>query len=134
MLRSDIYDRVWFFDLEWVPDADAARLLLDLPEDISEREAFEALWREAGATTEKPRPFLKYLHSRVVSIAILMRCVHYDGPEPRIEFHLRSLPRLPAEKAVANEGQIILEFLDGLGKHRPQLVGFNSQESDVQVL
>ena len=134
MLRSNIHDRVWFFDLEWVPDADAAKILLDLPEDISEAEAFEALWRRAGATEEKPRPFLKYLYSRIVSIAVLMRCVRYDGPEARIEFHLRSLPRLPAEKADANEGRIILEFLDGLGKHRPQLVGFNSQESDVQVL
>jgi predicted PolB exonuclease-like 3'-5' exonuclease len=134
MLRSNIYDRVWFFDLEWVPDADAAKILLDLPEDISEIEAFEALWRHAGAREENQRPFLKYLYSRIVSIAVLMRCVRYDGPEARVEFHLRSLPKLPAEKEEANEGQIIVEFLDALGKHRPQLVGFNSQESDVQVL
>jgi len=134
MLRSDINDRVWFFDLEWVPDAEAARILLDLPDDISEAEAFEAFWHHAGATEDKPRPFLKYLFSRVVSIAVLMRCVRYDGPEARIEFHLRSLPSLPANKDDADEGRIIRDFLDGLGKHKPQLVGFNSQESDVQVL
>src|SRR5690348_7198038 len=99
MLRSDIYDKVWFFDLEWVPDADAARILLDVPEEASEREAFEALWLKAGATEEKPMPFLKYLYSRIVSIAVLMRCVKYDGPEPRLEFHLRSLPKLPALKS-----------------------------------
>ena len=134
MLRSDIYDKVWFFDLEWVPDVDAARLLFDLPDDASEKEAFELLWQKAGATKERPRPFLKYLYSRIVSIAVLIRSVRYDGPEPRIEFALRSLPKLPALKADCDEGTIICEFLEQLGKHKPQLVGFNSQESDVQVL
>jgi predicted PolB exonuclease-like 3'-5' exonuclease len=134
MLRSDIYDKVWFFDLEWVPDVDAARLLLDVPEDATEREAFEALWRNAGATDEKRRPFLKYLYSRIVSIAFLTRYVFYDGPEKRIEFKLHSLPSLPAEKADADEGKLICDFLDALGRRKPQLVGYNSQESDVQVL
>jgi len=134
MLRNGIYDKVWFFDLEWVPDADAAKILYGLPEETSEADAFSEMWRRAGATAERPRPFLKYLHSRIVSIAVLMRYVRYEGPEARVEFHLRSLPKLPAEKADANEGELILEFLDALGKNRPQLVGYNSQESDVQVL
>src|SRR5215831_16937963 len=134
MLRSDIYDKVWFFDLEWVPDADAARLLLGEPDDISEADAFRALWRSAGGSEGKPRPFLKYLYSRIVSIAVLMRCVKYDGPEARVEFHLKSLPKLPALKEECDEGELICEFLEQLGKHKPQLVGFNSQESDVQVL
>ena len=134
MLRSNIHDRVWFFDLEWVPDAEAAKILLDLPDDTPEAEAFQALWYHSGACDAKPRPFLKYLYSRIVSIAVLMRCVRYDGPEARIEFHLRSLPKLPARKDEANEGEIIGDFLEQLGKHKPQLVGFNSQESDVQVL
>jgi len=134
MLRSEIYDKVWFYDLEWVPDADAAKILFDLPEEISEAEAFQALWRHSGATPERPRPFLKYLYSRIVSIAVLMRFVRYDGPEARIEFHLTSLPKVATEKAECDEGRLIVEFLDALGKHRPQLVGFNSQESDVQVL
>lgn len=134
MLRSNIHDRVWFFDLEWVPDVDAAKILLDLRDDISEAEAFEALWRKAGATPERPRPFLKYLYSRIVSIAFLTRYVYYDGPQPRIEFKLHSLPSLPATKSEADEGKLICDFLDALGRRKPQLVGFNSQESDVQVL
>jgi 3'-5' exonuclease len=134
MLRGNIYDRVWFFDLEWVPDADAARILLDLPENISEADAFQALWRHGGATPEKPRPFLKYLYSRIVSIAFLTRYVYYEGSDSRIEFKLHSLPSLPTMKEDADEGKIICAFLDALGRRKPQLVGFNSQESDVQVL
>jgi predicted PolB exonuclease-like 3'-5' exonuclease len=134
MLRSNIHDRVWFFDLEWVPDIDAAKILLDLPDDVGEREAFEALWRNAGATPEKPRPFLKYLYSRIVPIAFLTRYVYYEGPEARIEFKLHSLPSLPAEKAEHDEGKLICDFLDALGRRKPQLVGYNSHESDVQVL
>jgi predicted PolB exonuclease-like 3'-5' exonuclease len=134
MLRTKINDRVWFFDLEWVPDIDAAKILLDLPDDISEPEAFQALWRYAGATPEKPKPFLKYLYSRIVSIAFLTRYVFYDGPDARIEFKLHSLPSLPAEKVDADEGKLICDFLDALGRRKPQLVGYNSQESDVQVL
>jgi predicted PolB exonuclease-like 3'-5' exonuclease len=128
---------VWFFDLEWVPDADAAKILLGAPDDISEKEAFEALWKHAGATPEKPRPFLKYLYSRVVSIAFLTRYVHYDDSTPRVkrvEFKIHSLPQLPTTKEQVDEGKIIRAFLDGLGRRKPQLVGFNSQESDVQVL
>lgn len=134
MLRNDIYDKVWFFDLEWVPDADAAKILLGLPYDVSEAEAFDALWRHAGATETRPRPFLKYLYSRIVSIAFLTRYVYFDGPESRIEFKLHSLPSLPAVKNDLSEGKIISDFLDALGRRKPQLVGFNSQESDVQVL
>lgn len=137
MLRNNINDRVWFFDLEWVPDADAARILFDLPENISEADAFQALWRHAGATPEKPRPFLKYLYSRIVSIAFLTRYVYYDDSTPRmprIEFKLHSIPSLPTIKADVDEGKIICAFLDALGRRKPQLVGFNSQESDVQVL
>jgi len=137
MLRSNINDRVWFFDLEWVPDADAARILLGVSEEASEKEAFEALWRSSGGTPEKPRPFLKYLYSRIVSIAFLTRYVFYDDSTPRakrVEFKLHSLPQLPTTKAEADEGKIICDFLDALGRRKPQLVGFNSQESDVQVL
>jgi predicted PolB exonuclease-like 3'-5' exonuclease len=134
MLRSHIHDRVWFFDLEWVPDADAARILLGLPDDIPETDAFEALWRHGGATPERPRPFLKYLYSRIVSIAFLTRYVRYEGPDAIVDFALHSLPALPANKDEADEGQLICRFLEALGKRKPQLVGFNSQESDVQVL
>jgi predicted PolB exonuclease-like 3'-5' exonuclease len=134
MLRSDIYDKIWFFDLEWVPDAELAKKIYGVPEGTSEAEAFEVIWARNGATPERPRPFIKYLYSRVVSIAFLTRYVVYDGPEPRTDFKLHSLPSLPAQKTEADEAKIILDFLDALGRRKPQLVGFNSAESDVQVL
>jgi predicted PolB exonuclease-like 3'-5' exonuclease len=46
---------------------------------------------------------------------------------------LNSFPELPTNGDCA-EGEIIERFLTALGKYRPQLVGFNSLESDVQVL
>ena len=38
MLKRDIPERVWFFDMEWVPDAAASRrLFADLPADATEK-------------------------------------------------------------------------------------------------
>jgi predicted PolB exonuclease-like 3'-5' exonuclease len=55
-----------------------------------------------------------------------------DGVE-EIEFRLNSFPELPVNGDIA-EAEIIERFLAAVGKYRPQLVGFNSLESDVQVL
>ena len=46
MLKSEINDPVWFFDLEWVPDAAGAIRLYGLPQDTSERDAMQRLWEE----------------------------------------------------------------------------------------
>src|SRR5262249_20988145 len=92
MFKSGIPELVLFFDLEWVPDASAAKRLYDLPDDVTEIEAMQALWQKAGATPENPRPFIKYLYSRVVSIAFLSRKRVYQDNEPTVEFTLNSLP------------------------------------------
>lgn len=133
MLRRNIPERIWFFDMEWVPDAMAARRLFDLPKDMSESDAIDTLWSKYGATEEVRRPFLKYLLSRIVSVAFVQRrAIFRDDHE--IEFKLYSLPRLPIEGEALGEDQIIERFLHQLGEKHPQLVGFNSYESDVQVL
>ena len=134
MFKSGIPELVLFFDLEWVPDAAAAKRLYDLPDDVTEVEAMQALWEKAGATPENPRPFLKYLFSRVVSIAFLSRKRVYRDGEPTVEFKLNSLPNLPLASDVVDEAFIIGQFLDWVGRGCPQLVGYNSQESDLQVL
>lgn len=136
MLKSEIHDPVWFFDLEWVPDAAGAIRLFDLPPETTEIEAIEKLWQEtSGYDAEKmPRPFVKYLFSRVVSIAFLSRrVVHVDG-ERHIEFALNSLPKLPFTDTTVDEAEIIGKFLHFVGVRNPQLVGYNSSESDLQVL
>ena len=133
MLRRNIPERIWFFDMEWVPDAMAARRLFDLPKDTPESDAIGTLWSKYGATEEVRRPFLKYLLSRIVSVAFVQRrAVFRDDHE--VEFKLFSLRRLPIEGEALSEEQIIERFLHQLGEKHPQLVGFNSYESDVQVL
>ncbi len=137
MLKNDIHDPAWFFDLEWVPDAAGAIRLYDLPPETSELEAIEKLWKEtSGYDAEKhPRPFVKYLFSRVVSIAFLSRRVSFNSDRERtVEFGLHSLPKLPVEETRSDEAEIISQFLHYIGVRDPQLVGFNSAESDLQVL
>lgn len=131
MLKNGIHDRIWFYDLEWVPDAMAARRLCGLPDGATEREAFELLWKRAGATEEKPMPFLKYLFSRVVSAAFLSRNLERNGSETDVVFRLHSMPEDPAER---DEGLLISKLLHYIGERKPQLVGFNSLTSDIRVL
>ncbi|MEP7074667.1 MAG: hypothetical protein ABI878_02565 [Acidobacteriota bacterium] len=134
MFKSEIPELVLFFDLEWVPDAVGAKRLFDLPDETTELEAMQAFWTKAGATDENPRPFVKYLYSRVVSIAFLSRKIVYRDSERTVEFSLNSLPKLPLETVAVDEAQLIDRFLYIIGERCPQLVGFNSQESDIQVL
>lgn len=137
MLRSPISELSLFYDLEWVPDATGAKRLYELADDISELEAMEEMWRRCPQYDEEknPRPFLKYMFSRVVSIAFMSRKVVYNADRERtIEFGLNSLPKLPLAEAYVDEAEIIKQFLYFVGKRRPQLVGYNSSESDLQVL
>ena len=135
MLKNDLHERTWFFDLEWVPDAAGAKRLYDLPEETTELEAMEKLWKETPARTdENPRPFVKYLFSRIVSIAFLSRNVAYKNGEKCIDFKLHSLPKLPVDSAETDEAAMIGQFLYYVGERCPQLVGFNSIEADLQVL
>ena len=64
-----IKDDVWAYDAEWVPDANAGRLLYDLPEDTPEAAVIKHMWCQNGASEETPQPFLKLVLCRVVSIA-----------------------------------------------------------------
>jgi len=137
MLKNSIPELILFFDLEWVPDAAGAMRLFDLPGDTTEVEAMQRLWEAAPSYNAEtnPRPFLKYMFSRVVSIAFLSRKVVYDSERNRmVEFGLHSLPGLPFSEETVNEAEIIDKFLTWLGRKCPQLVGYNSAESDVQVL
>lgn len=136
MLKGEIPQLCLYFDLEWVPDAVGARRLFDLGDDTSELDAMQRLWEHTNGfdAETNPRPFLKYMFSRVVSIAFLSRRVVYRGGERTIEFRLNSLPKLPFLEHDVVEADIIQQFLHDVGRYRPQLVGFNSEASDLQVL
>ncbi|MBP7375640.1 MAG: ribonuclease H-like domain-containing protein, partial [Pyrinomonadaceae bacterium] len=102
----------------------------------TEIDAMQQLWEHSPQydADKNPRPFLKYMFSCVVSIAFLSRRVVYREGERMIEFGLNSLPKLPLVVEDVNEAEIIQQFLYFVGKRRPQLVGYNSAESDLQVL
>jgi 3'-5' exonuclease len=134
MLKNPLPELALFYDLEWVPDAAGAKRLFSLSDEVSEADAMQRLWEHAsGYSEQNPRPFLKYMFSRVVSIAFLSRKPVRDG-EIGIEFSLNSLPELPFDGNDVSEAEIINRFLYILGKRCPQLIGYNSSESDMQVL
>ena len=85
--------------------------------------------RDPGKTPENPRPYLKTVLCRVVSIAVVTREASDNG---HIDIKLRSWPS-PDEKDL-NEGPLIHRFLQAIGKHKPQLVGFNSIQADLVIL
>ena len=136
MLKSAIPELVLFFDLEWVPDARGAMRLFDLPVETTEVEAMQRLWDHSAQYNAEtnPRPFLKYMFSRVISIAFLSRKLVFRDGEKAIEFSLNSLPKLPIVEDDIDEAAIIERFLYIVGSKCPQLVGYNSAESDLQVL
>jgi predicted PolB exonuclease-like 3'-5' exonuclease len=73
------------------------------------------------------------MFSRIVSIAFLSRKPVYVDGEKSVEFSLHSLPELPVD-GMPEESPLIERFLYILGKRCPQLVGYNSAASDIQVL
>jgi predicted PolB exonuclease-like 3'-5' exonuclease len=126
-----VADRVWAFDAEWIPDPLAGRLLYDVPTSVTDpEEVMKLMWRRGGATPEDPTPFLKLAVCRVVSIAAVERRVTDTG----VTLHLMSLPHDPSSDDECAETHIVGTFLDSVGERRPQLVGFNSIDSDLKLL
>ena len=125
-----IRNPVWIFDVEWVPDPTAGRLLYGLPESLSDAEVMKEMWKMGGATDEDPMPYLKTVLCRVVSIAAVIRTVRYD----KVKLQLLSLPRALEDPEQTSEPYILSTFLDAVGARQPQLVGFNSQNADLKIL
>jgi hypothetical protein len=117
------------FDLEWVPDPQAGRRVYDLPETLSDAEVFHIMWEKGGATAEKPRPYLKTILCRVVSVSAVIREQAANG---EVSLRLTALPKV-ADSPMP-EGELIGKFLGYVGKYKPQLVGFNSHTSDLPIL
>jgi 3'-5' exonuclease len=120
---------VWAFDVEWVPDPDSGRRAYGLPPDLADEAVLEYMWKQGGATNADPRPYLKTVLCRVVSIAAVIRKQIDDGG---VSLKLHSLPS--PDEPDASEPDILRRFLTALGKAKPQLVGFNSQSSDIVIL
>lgn len=121
--------QVCAFDLEWAPDPASGRRVYGLPETTSDVEVFEAMWARAGATPDKPRPHLKTALCRVIAVSAVIREQQTDGA---VSLRLTTLPR--QSDRLMDEGELIATFLGYLGQHHPQLVGFNSQTTDLPIL
>ncbi len=94
-------------------------------------DAYRRMWKEAGATEEYPRPWVKTMLCRIVTIAGIFREVGADG---KVTLKLVSLPSDPFDPVKCQERVIIEAFIKGIGRSKPQLVGFNSNNADVPIL
>jgi hypothetical protein len=128
---KNVMKRVWAFDIEWVPDPIAGRILYELSGDTDAAEVMRVMWEKGGATEDDPTPFLKTALCRVVSVAALERRQQPDGS---VKLTLTALPHDPSNLKETSESSVVGTFLDALGKTRPQLVGFNSLQSDLKIL
>lgn len=128
---KNVMKRVWAFDIEWIPDPIAGRILYDLSEDTRVEDVMKVMWERGGATEEDPTPFLKTAVCRVVSVAALER---REQPDGSVRLSLMSLPHDIGNPEEVVEASVVGTFLDALGKNRPQLVGFNSLQSDLKIL
>ncbi len=126
MLRPPLH-QLFAFDAEWVPDPPTGRRVLDLPADMSDEEVLARMWAHGGGTEAEPRPYLKTILCRVVSIAAVIRTVKHG------EVHHR-LFALPEGPEALPEDDLLRRFLVALGDKKPQLVGFNSREADLPIL
>ena len=126
-----VHHTVWAFDAEWVPDADTGRRVYGLPDDWTDEAVAAEMYRRGGATEEAPRPYLKTVLCRLVSISAVARSA--EGGAVRLRLH--SLPPTSDPKATqASEAEIVRRFLEGVGRAKPQMVGYNSGSADLRIL
>ena len=128
---KQISQNVWAFDVEWVPDSHVGRRLFQLPNEMEEAEVFQKMWEAGGASEEDPMPYLKTILCRVVSIAAVIR---KQKDDQSVSLSLTSLPHHPEIPQEQQEAAILSTYLNAIGEKKPQLVGFNSQRSDLKIL
>ena len=127
-----VHHTVWAFDAEWVPDADTGRRVYGLSSDWTDEEVVAEMYQRGGATEEEPRPYLKTVMCRLVSLSVVARTEEEGGA---VRLQLRSLPATTEVDAPeASEPEIVRRFLDGVGRAKPQMVGYNSGSADLRIL
>ena len=84
-----VSNRVWAFDAEWIPDPLAGKMLYKLGDGTPDSEVMQHMWQKGGATEEDPKPYLKTVMCRIVTVAAIERLVENGTTKLR----LLSLPR-----------------------------------------
>ena len=122
---------MWAFDAEWVPDPDTGRRVYGLDPSTSDADVVDEMFRRGGATDDDPRPYLKTVLCRLVSVSAVAR-TEEDGA---VRLQLHSLPTVgDCNAPEAAEGEILRRFLEGVGRAKPQMVGYNSGAADFRIL
>jgi 3'-5' exonuclease len=118
------------FDTEFVPDADAGLRMLGSTHpsfvDVPERAQMTQMWQAHNDydADENPRPFLKPILQKVVSIAAVRRRETARG----VMIELKVMED-------AHESAMIERFMAGVGgSERMQIVGYNSESCDLPLL
>jgi len=136
MLKK-LADSVFSFDVEWIPDPKSAEILHDLPAapgpGVEAAHSFEALWASARKEGDAPdsQPYLKTILCRIVSLAGILR---EQAPGGKPSLKLISLPLDPSDFLKSDAKTILTSFMKSVGRRKPQLVGYNSAQSDVPIL
>jgi len=89
-----VANEVWAVDAEWISDVPTGRRVYDLGPEVTDLDVLHLMYREGGASEEEPRPYLKTVLCRVVSVAALIR--HKDDNNGSVSHRLVSLPRYGA--------------------------------------
>src|ERR1041385_2592177 len=92
---------VWVFDAEWCPDTVTGRRVYGIGETATDADVRTIMYAEGGATAEDPRPYLKTVLCRVVSIAAVKRSVRRGT----VSLELVSLPAVGDE--ALDEGTLL---------------------------
>lgn len=126
-----IQPNIWAFDAEWVPDPATGRVVYGLPDEMADGAVIDEMYQRGGATEQDPRPYLKTVLCRIVSVSAMTR-TEEDGS---VRLQLTSLPApSPGGVQPLSEAELIGRFLEGIGRSQPQLVGYNSGGADLRIL
>ncbi len=124
------HKNLFVFDIETIPDIDAARNLLDLP-NASQEELRQALVQYHLEITNQKNSFLRQPFHKVVCISFLEAEIipNHNGQESYQLIDIRSGGDLNS-----SEGDLIKGFFSHLKKNHSRLVSFNGKSFDMSVL
>lgn len=124
------HQNLFVFDIETIPDCNAAKKLLNLPE-ASEQELREALTQYHLNITNQTNSFLRQPFHKVVTIGFLEAEIvrDFDGSE----FYKIIEIRCGGNSKTA-ESELIKGFFSHLKKIQPRFVSFNGRNFDLPVL
>lgn len=124
------HQNLFVFDIETIPDLNAAKNLLSLP-DASTKELREGLVKYHLDLTDQKNSFLRQPFHKIITISFLEAEItrDFNGQEVYKIIDIRSGGDL-----VATEADLVKGFFTHLKKNSSRLVSFNGKHFDMPVL